>query len=74
MRREGGRGDHRVGWDWTTGWHEARHLHGDHAACCLHDGNGLVVVDVDAGDAVDRDHLVVDPETCLVSWAPASHS
>ena len=67
-----------MGWGWTTGWHEACHLpdnhHGDRAARGLQDGNGLVVVDVDAGDTVDRDHLVVDPETCLVSWAPASHS
>ena len=76
VRGEGGRGD-TVGWCWTCWWHQPRHLshnhHRDRAACCLQDGDGLVVVDVDAGDPIDGDDLVVDPEPSLVSGTPTSH-
>ena len=66
-----------MGWGGAGGRNKARHLTDDHhrdcAASCLEDGNRLVVVDVDAGDAIDGDHLVVDPEAGLISRAASGH-
>ena len=61
MGGEGGRGD-RVGRGRASCWRDescnlSDNHHRDRTADGLKKGDGLIVIDVDAGDTVDRDHL-----------------